>query len=52
MLWRKGVNVILRNYSINHIDVNIVEDDGFSWHFTGIYGEPRLGHKHRTWKLL
>lgn len=52
MLWRKGVNLNLRNYSVNHIDVDIVEDDGFTWRFTGIYGEPRLEHKHRTWRLL
>jgi hypothetical protein len=41
VLWRKGINVILRNYSINHIDVNVVEDDGFSWRFTRIYCEPK-----------
>jgi len=33
MLWRKGVNMILRNYSIN---IDVVADDGFSWRFTGI----------------
>jgi hypothetical protein len=43
VLWRKGINVILRNYSINHIDVNVVEDDGFSWRFTHIYCEPKNG---------
>ena len=30
----------------------MVEDDGFAWLFTGIYGEPRMELKHRTWKLL
>jgi hypothetical protein len=52
VLWRRGVNVILRNYSINHVDVDVVEDDGFCWQFAGIYGEPRVEHKHHTWKLL
>ena len=52
VLWRTWVNVSLRTYSINHIDVDVVEDDGFAWLFTGIYGEPRMELKHRTWKLL
>lgn len=41
VLWRRGVNAILRNYSINHIDIDVVEDVGFSWRFTGVYGNPR-----------
>lgn len=46
------VNVILRNYSTNHIDVDVVRDDGFSLRFTGVYGEPKMELKHRTWKML
>jgi hypothetical protein len=49
VLWRKGVNVILRNYSIN---IDVVEDDGFSWRFIGIYGEIKMELKHCTWKIL
>lgn len=49
MLWRKGINVILRNYSIN---IDVVEDDGFSWRFIGIYGEIKMELKHCTWKIL
>jgi len=30
VLWRTWVNVSLRTYSINHIDVDVVEDDGFA----------------------
>ena len=49
VLWRKGVNMILRNYSIN---IDVVADDGFSWRFTGIYVEPKMELKHCTSKIL
>lgn len=52
MLWRSGVDVRLRNYSSTHIDVEIVEDDGFKWRFTGVYGEPRADMKHLTWTKM
>jgi hypothetical protein len=35
-----------------HIDVEITEDGGFQWRFTGIYGEPRVDKREETWKLL
>jgi exonuclease III len=35
-----------------HIDAEITEDDGFVWHFTGIYGEPKSDEKENTWRLL
>jgi hypothetical protein len=34
-----------------HIDVEITEDDGFKWRFTGIYGEPRVDKREEIWKL-
>lgn len=35
-----------------HIDVTVKEQDGFKWHLTGIYGEPRLEQRENTWRLL
>ena len=40
LMWKRHVKVELHNYSRYHIDVKIVEQDGFKWRFTGIYGEP------------
>jgi hypothetical protein len=40
VLWRRGIDVVLRNYSDNHIDVDVQEVDGFVWRFTGVYGFP------------
>lgn len=52
VFWRRGVNVVLRNYSNNHIDVDIFQDDGFKWRFTGVYGFPQTEDRHKTWTLL
>ncbi|XP_073362313.1 uncharacterized protein [Aegilops tauschii subsp. strangulata] len=34
------------------MDLEIKEEDGFGWRFTGMYGEPRAEKKYLTWKLL
>jgi hypothetical protein len=41
MLWRRGVDVTLWNVSKYHIDMDVKEDDGREWRFTGAYGEPQ-----------
>src|SRR5438034_993295 len=52
LIWRRHINAKLHNYSKYHVDMEIVEQDGYKWRFTGIYGEPSLDKKERTWKLL
>jgi hypothetical protein len=52
VLWRKGIHVVLQNYSQNHINVHVVEDDGFRWRFTGVYGESKEERKYITWGRL
>lgn len=52
VFWQRGVDVSLRNYSDNHIVMDILEADGFGWRFTGVYGFPQTEFKHRTWTLL
>lgn len=52
LLWKKDVNIELRNLSRYHINVEVIEGDGFRWRFTGIYGEPASQRKNVTWKLL
>lgn len=48
-LWR-GVDVLLRNVTKYHIDMDVKEEDGFSWHLTGVYGHPRTDQKYKTWQ--
>lgn len=52
MFWRRGIDVALRNFFDNHIDVDVREDDGYKWRFTGIYGFPQTEDRHKTWTLL
>jgi hypothetical protein len=52
VFWRRGIDVALRNISRYHIDMDVKEEDGFSWRFTGVYGEPSTEHKYKTWEDL
>jgi exonuclease III len=52
MFWKRGINLSLRWMGHMHIDVNIIEDDGFKWRLTGIYEEPRADKREVTWRLL
>ncbi|KAK4381772.1 hypothetical protein Sango_2936600 [Sesamum angolense] len=53
LLLSRSVNVLLQQYSHNHIDVSVQLDDKLDWwHFTGIYGEPDTSKRERTWNLL
>lgn len=44
--------MVLRNYFDNHIDVDVLEDDGYKWRFTGIYGHPQTEDRYKTWTLM
>jgi hypothetical protein len=50
VLWRRGIDLVLKSKSKNHIDVEVSEIGGMSWRFTGIYGEPL--EKNKTWQLM
>lgn len=42
----------LWNFSKYHIDMDVKEEDGREWRFTGVYGEPQMDLKFRTWQTL
>lgn len=52
LFWRNGIQVKPGLKSRYHIDAEITGDDGFTWRFTGMYGEPQHDKKEATWKLL
>lgn len=51
LLWKESVDVILKSYSIGHIDC-VIKDSGNEWRFTGIYGHPQSSLRHFSWDLL
>jgi hypothetical protein len=53
LFWKRGIEVKLTGFmSKYHIDTEIIEEDGFVWQFTGIYGEPKREENEKTWQLL
>jgi hypothetical protein len=49
--WRDGVDVTVRPWSQNYIDV-VIKFEGKEWRFTGVYGEPKTELRARTWEAL
>jgi exonuclease III len=52
VLWREGVNLVLRSKSKYHIDMQVETTGEDKWRFTGIYGEAQTELKYKTWELL
>lgn len=52
LLWRRGINVMVRWMGRMHIDAIVEEEDGFKWRLTGIYEESHMERKVETWRLL
>ncbi|XP_024318899.1 uncharacterized protein LOC106866892 isoform X2 [Brachypodium distachyon] len=52
LFWRRGVDVSLRWMGRGHIGVEVLEQDGFKWRLTGLYGSPRTEEKKLTLRLL
>lgn len=51
MFWTNNMNVVLRSYSGNHIDVGI-EWESLNWRFTGCYAPSTPEERQTFWKLL
>lgn len=47
LFWRKGIDVTVRSMCRLHIDAE-VEEDGFNWRVTGVYGEAKAEEKEKT----
>ena len=41
VLWREGINLVLRSKSKYHIDMKVETTGEEKWRFTGIYGEAQ-----------
>ena len=48
----KEIDLHLHGVSRFYIDADVVEKDGFTWRFTGFYGEPKTDQKDLSWKAL
>ena len=52
LFWNKEIDLTVKSLSRYHIDAVVKEEDGRQWRFTGIYGEPKVEDRGKTWKLL
>ncbi|KAH1122209.1 hypothetical protein J1N35_005369 [Gossypium stocksii] len=53
LAWKAGITVWLNNFSKNHIDVLVKEDNiNQEWKFTRFYGSPYVTNRDDSWNLL
>jgi exonuclease III len=52
VLWRRGIDLVLRSKSKYHIDMEVLETGGSWWRFSGVYGEAHSERKHKTWEMM
>uniref|UniRef100_A0A803KXJ5 Endonuclease/exonuclease/phosphatase domain-containing protein n=1 Tax=Chenopodium quinoa TaxID=63459 RepID=A0A803KXJ5_CHEQI len=52
LMWKDGVDVEIKSYSLNHIDAWVKLAKKGKWRFTGLYGFPEEENKYKTGLLL
>ena len=52
LLWNSSTVVHIQSFSQNHIDADVVFEDGLRWRATGFYGHPKRGLCDHSWALL
>ncbi|TXG59697.1 hypothetical protein EZV62_014270 [Acer yangbiense] len=52
LLWKKELLVSIQSFSVGHIDACIQMEDGFTWRFSGFYGDPIPSKRVCSWALL
>jgi exonuclease III len=52
LYWKSSVNCSISNYSVNHIDAEILDVSKGKWRMTGYYGFPSHGRRRAAWEFL
>ncbi|MCH83167.1 endonuclease/exonuclease/phosphatase family protein [Trifolium medium] len=52
ILWKNTLKCQIMNYSLNHVDIEIVDDLRGNWRITGFYGFPEGGRRRASWNFL
>ncbi|GLT27731.1 hypothetical protein SLA2020_027080 [Shorea laevis] len=52
VLWTNEVQLSLRSYSRNHINMGVDNLGHHTWRFTGFYGYPERNRRRSSWALL
>jgi hypothetical protein len=51
-MWRSSFHCTVTNFSSNHVDVEVVDNDRGNWRLTGFYGFPGSGRRRESWNFL
>lgn len=52
LLWKEEVRLELINYTMHHVLVKVIEEDGFAWFLTCFYSWPEVEQRFKLWALL
>jgi hypothetical protein len=52
IFWKNSLKCNITNYSLNHIDIEIVDALNGNWRITGFYGFPEGGRRRASWNFL
>ena len=52
LFWKNSIDIIVENFSKNHIDSIINKGKEGAWRFTGFYGELVTHLRHEAWEKL
>jgi hypothetical protein len=51
-LWKNSLKCHIMNYSLNHVDIEVVDELRGNWRITGFYGFPEGGRRRDSWNFL
>lgn len=52
LFWDDSVSIQVRQVDFFFIDADVIYPGSDPWRFTGFYGHPETGQRHRSWDLL
>ncbi|CAJ2632963.1 unnamed protein product [Trifolium pratense] len=52
VMWKNSLKCQIMNYSLNHVDIEVIDDSRGMWRLTGFYGFPEGGRRRESWNFL
>jgi hypothetical protein len=52
IMWNNSLKCHIMNYSLNHIDIEVVDESRGNWRLIGFYGYPEGGRRRDSWNFL
>lgn len=52
ILWKNKYNFRVINYSMNYINMEVVDSSKGAWRLTGFYGIPHRSQRRQSWNII